>query len=198
MFNRFAASGIIPRVRPVWRVCPVLLAVTVSVAAAQTPGRSAAAALSAVPTLASVAGSGLATEVTFTWTTTAAPGDQLIAATDFQPLNRFEPLARRSVAPAFVRERAPELSDDRLVVMAVDAAGREVAWQQVYDPRIVRAEASDLGQPINGQTLFRPRADLVVTLPDALAAAAVRVFAARWNGTEFLLELLGELPWTPR
>lgn len=179
-------------------LCFLLLAVTVSPAAAQTPARTAAAALSAVPTVAAVAGPGMATEVTFTWTTTAAAGDQLIPSNDFRPLNRFEPLARRRVAPAFVRERAPELSAERLVVMAVDAAGRDVAWQQMSDPRIVRAEATDPGQPIDGRILFRPQAELVVTLPDALAATAVRVYAPRWNGTEFLLELLGELPWAAR
>lgn len=183
---------------PVRSLCPLLLAVSVSLASAQTPARGATATLSAVPTVAAVAGAGLATEVTFSWTTTAAVGDQPIPANDFRPLNHFEPRARRTVVPAFVRERAPELSAERLVVMAVDAAGRNLAWQQVHDPRIVRAEASDPGQPINGQTLFRRQAELVVTLPADLAATAVRVFAPRWNGTEFLLELLGELPWEAR
>lgn len=188
-----------PAVSSPARLCLVWLAVAASQAAAQTPPRRTAAALDAVPTVAAVAGSGPATEITFAWTTAAAAaGDQPIPAAAFRPLNRFELLSRRRVAPAFVRERAPELSAERLVVVAVDARGREVAWQQVPDPRIIRAEAAGPTAALTGEVFYRPAAQLVVTLPDGLAAAVVRVFEARWNGTEYLLEPLAELPWEAR
>lgn len=160
---------------------------------AQIPPRRAALLVGNVPPVAAVAGGSAATELTIRWVAADAPADEPIPARDFRPVNQFEVVARRSVMPGFVRERAPQLSRERLVVVAVDATGREVAWQQVADPRIVLSESAGPGLELSGQTLYRPLTELVVALPDALATAAIRVYEARWTGSEFVLDGLGEI-----
>ena len=39
-----------------------------------------------------------------------------------------------------VRERDPQWSEYELVVVALDAEGRETSWQKVRDPRVLRSE----------------------------------------------------------
>jgi hypothetical protein len=171
-------------------LCGVVLAATPT---AQTTTRRAASSLSGVPHVASVAVGTGATELTIRWTVTDSAGDEPVPGRDLRPLNQFALLTRRAVTPAFVRERAPQLNAGRLVVLTVDASGREVAWQQLLDPRIVRAETPGPTGELTGQTLYRPVTELMVTLPDALAAVAVRVYEVQWNGAEFLLQQLGEV-----
>ncbi len=149
--------------------------------------------LSVVPNVTHLAAPGTATEVTIKWNVAANAGDEPIPIRDLKPLNQFEVVSRRRLAADFVRERAPQLSTERLVVITVDISGREVAWQQVPDPRIVRAETPGPSLELSGQTLYRPVTELVVTLLDALSPAAIRVYEVQWNGTEFVLHELGQV-----
>jgi hypothetical protein len=146
-----------------------------------------------VPPVAAVADSATATELTIRWVAGASANNDPVPAQDLSPVNQFELMSRRSVSTNFVRERAPELARERLVIVAIDASGREVAWQQVLDPRIVRAELPGPTGELRGQTLYRPVADLVVAFPDSLSVAALRVYEVRWNGSEFVLDPLGEV-----
>lgn len=170
------------------------LAVIGTVASAQVPAlRSAASVTDAVPNVSAVIDAGSATAITIRWNVSESLTGDPLPPGDVRPLDQFQVLARRPVAPGFVRERAPQLSVERVVVIAVDASGREVAWQHVADPRIVRAETPGPTLELSGQTLYRPVAELLVTLPDAIAAVAIRVYEVQWNGTEFVLREIGEV-----
>lgn len=171
----------------------VMVATGVMASAQTSPARQAAAVIGAVPNVSAVSETGPASELTIRWNVAQNATDEPLPAGDLRPLNQFQVMARRAVTPAFVRERAPQLSTDHLVVTAIDVSGREVAWQQVKDPRIVRAETPGANMELSGQKLYRPVTELIFSLPDALAAVAIRVYEVQWNGTEFVLQELGEI-----
>ena len=162
-------------------------------ALAQTSTRQATPLLDSIPNMALVADAGAATELMIRWNVAESVGDDPIPAADVRPLNQFQVVSRRSVTPALVRERSPQLSPERLIVVAVDASGREVAWQQLQDPRIVRAETPGPTLELSGQILYRPVTELLITIPDALGSVAVRIYQVRPNGADWLLESLGEI-----
>ncbi len=90
-------------------------------------------------------------------------------------------------------ERRPELGPNHLVVVSVDASGRELDWRLTQNPRLMRLEAADEQGHLVGQTVVLDEADLVVAVPDHPSLEAVRVYQPRWQGTDFALDLLGEV-----
>ncbi|MDO8706571.1 MAG: hypothetical protein Q7J84_16665 [Sulfuricaulis sp.] len=89
-------------------------------------------------------------------------------------------------------ERNPELSEQHLVVVAVDAKGREIARRLVLDPRLLRVETADPSGRLSGEVLYRSDADLSVTFPDRPGMSALKIYQPHWSGTDFALQLLGE------
>jgi hypothetical protein len=116
------------------------------------------------------------------WTTRAANASQQ---------DTFAIVDRRDLTVAAVRERDPQLSADRLVVIAVDAAGRTVDWRIVPDPTVLRAEEPDATGLLSGRTLTRPAAEFRVALAADSRISEIRIYKPRWTGTEFVLEPLG-------
>jgi hypothetical protein len=80
-----------------------------------------------------------------------------------------------------------------LVVVAVDAAGTELGWLLVKDPRIIRAEEPTATGVLTGQILYRPSTEFPVSLPGGLPVAAIRIYQATWTGDGFVLESLGSV-----
>jgi len=139
---------------------------------------------------------GASVEMTIRWNVTAAA-----ANTDPQPVdvagpprNDFEVTTRRLVAGAPVRQRDPQLSEDDLVIVAVSPLGTELGWQVVKDPSFVRAETSTPAGELQHQTLRRPEASFIVTLPEQGAGITeLRLLKPRWTGTAFVLDPLGSV-----
>jgi len=105
-------------------------------------------------------------------------------------------LERRRLAGRVGRERHPELSLDKLVVVATDLSGKDVDWRIVADPRLLRGETADSRGVLSGQSFRRIEADLLVTIPDRPEIRRLLLYEPRWTGREFVLDLLGavELP----
>src|SRR5687767_2921357 len=116
------------------------------------------------------------------WTTKAASASQQ---------ETFVVIDRRDLAVAVVRERDPQLAADRLLVIAVDAAGATVDWRIVADPTVLRSEEPDATGLLSGRTLTQPTAELRVALAADPRIAEIRIYKPRWTGTEFVLEPLG-------
>lgn len=92
------------------------------------------------------------------------------------------------------RERQPELSRNDLVVVVQDAAGRDLDWRRVANPRILRAEVPALpGGPLTGRELERSDAEILLTIPDSPAADRVVLFGPRWTGTQWELDPIAQL-----
>ena len=91
-----------------------------------------------------------------------------------------------------VRERDPQWSEHELVVVALDAEGRETSWQKVRDPRVLRSEQPGPTGELQGEIFYRAETELVVVVPDA-ATASLHVYETRWNGSQFVLRPLGQI-----
>ena len=90
--------------------------------------------------------------------------------------------------------RSLRLSTNRLFIAAVDAGNALRSWTIVPDPRIIRAESFGPDGVIEGQTLYRPDADLFVTIPGDDAIAGIHVYQPLWDGQIFHLAPLGSVP----
>lgn len=108
--------------------------------------------------------------------------------------HRFSVLGRRRGLAAMPRERRPQLASDRIVIMAVDAAGQERSRTILPDPRIVRAERPGPDGVLTGMVLFRQEADFLLTLPDGDEVRELRIYQPRWTGEAFALDAIGTVP----
>jgi hypothetical protein len=105
-------------------------------------------------------------------------------ASDITVLNR-----RRGIGP-LARERDPQLSDDRLVVISTDATGRELDWRIVMDPRLVRAEVPDAQGRLSGRRFMRAEVNLLVAVPDNPEIVRLRIYAPELTADGYVLNLL--------
>jgi hypothetical protein len=102
-------------------------------------------------------------------------------------------LSRRIKPGVLRRERRPELSADRLVVVVLDQQGRELDWRLVPNPNVVRAEwAGADGQFVRG-TAPTPSGDLLLVIPDLPGAVSLRIYEPRLGDDGFALALAAEL-----
>jgi len=88
------------------------------------------------------------------------------------------------------QERDPQLSPDRLVVVSSDAAGRELDWRTVPDPRLIRGETADAQGRITSRRLLRAEANLLVDIPDRADIVLLRVYAPEWVNDAYVLRLV--------
>ena len=109
----------------------------------------------------------------------------------------FALLEQRVVPGGLRRERFPQLSYDRLVVVVQDAAGRELDWRLVPNPSIVRADAPGPDGRLRGGTIEVDGVELSIAIPDVAGADRVDIFRPRWTGAEYLLEPFGQVRLVP-
>lgn len=113
------------------------------------------------------------------------------------PPRMFALLEQRVVPGALRRERFPQLSYDRLVVVVQDAAGREIDWRLVPNPGIVRADAPGPDGRLQGGTIEVDNVELSIAIPDVPGADRVYIFRPRWTGAEYLLDPFGQVRLAP-
>ena len=109
----------------------------------------------------------------------------------------FALLEQRVVPGGLRRERFPQLSYDRLVVIVRDAAGRELDWRVVPNPSIVRAEAPGPDGRLRGEIVEVDSVELSIAIPDVAGADRVYIYRPRWTGTEYLLDPFGQVRLAP-
>jgi hypothetical protein len=157
---------------------------------APVPARTAAS-VRALPPFANRAASAAQTELIISWAVSAGTPGILTVPGAARELHQFQVRARTPVSDPPVRERDPQIAEDDLVIVALDPQGREIGWQHLKDPRIVRSEQPGPDGLLTGQVLHRSDAEFVVRMPDSLPAVSLRVYEPQWNGTEFMLRELG-------
>jgi len=139
---------------------------------------------------------GASVEMTIQWNVTgAAPNaEPLPVDVAGPPRNDFQVTTRRLVSGGPVRQRDPQLSEDDLVIVAVSPQGTDLGWQVVKDPSFVRAETPGASGELQHQTLRRPEASFIVTLPDQGAGIAeLRLLKPRWTGSAYVLDPIGSV-----
>ena len=105
----------------------------------------------------------------------------------------FDLLGQRVVPGGLRRERFPELSYDRLVVVVQDVDGRELDWRLVQNPSIVRAEASLLDGRLQGGTIELDSVEMSIAIPDMPGVDRVFLYRPRWTGSEYWLDPIGQV-----
>jgi hypothetical protein len=99
----------------------------------------------------------------------------------------------RESAGTLPRHRSPELSQDKLMVIAVGAGGNLKWWTLIDDPRLVRAEVPGPDGVLSGQTFYRAEPEFVVNVPEDKAITELRLYHPRWTGREFVLDLINTI-----
>jgi hypothetical protein len=133
-------------------------------------------------------------EVRVRWDAYAGAPAPQVAPQPAQPAtNVFTVHQRRWVSGSLPRQRDPKLSEDQLVIVALDAQGKRIDTQVVPDPRILRAESPGPSGEIRGETLHHSTTELLITLPDDPSITELHVYHPRWNGSTFVLNLLGTI-----
>ena len=105
----------------------------------------------------------------------------------------FDLLGQRVVPGGLRRERFPELSYDRLVVVVQDVDGRELDWRLVPNPGIVRADASLVDGRLQGGTIELDSVEMSVAIPDLPGVDRVFLYRPRWTGSEYWLDPIGQV-----
>jgi hypothetical protein len=159
-------------------------------AVAQTE-RAAADLAASLPTTASVMNDAVVPQLHVRWVAAESASEAPVRLSEVVSVNRFEVVTRSEVRGPLVRERDPQWSEHDLVVVAVDAAGRETSWQKVLDPRLLRSEQPGPTGELAGETFVRPEVELVVAVPDG--AASLHVYETTWSGEQFVLRQLGRI-----
>ena len=107
--------------------------------------------------------------------------------------HRLKIVSQKQVLGAPQVQRNPQLSEDKLVVSALDAQGKEITHVYIADPRLLRSESIDSrGNFTSKKKLYRRSAKLIIPLPDNPEIKSIQIFQPHWTGTEFTLELIGE------
>jgi hypothetical protein len=93
--------------------------------------------------------------------------------------------------------RTVELSRTQIFVAMLDGSGQLVWFDQPPDPRVVRAEFPDERGMLQGETIYRMSADMLVTVPTDRGVKSLRFYHPVWNGETFKLHLIGTLDIDP-
>lgn len=95
---------------------------------------------------------------------------------------------------ALRRERRPQLSYDRLVVVLRDSQGRELDWRLVRNPAILRAEAPGPDGQLTGRVIELDDVELSIAIPNIATADHIELYRPRWTGAEHMLDSLAQVP----
>jgi hypothetical protein len=131
-------------------------------------------------------------ELRITWSPPPAPtpGSQAKAAP------RMVVVSETSVTGVVRRERQPQLSEDQLVIVQRASDGRALDWVTAPDPRLIRAEVPGADGRLTGRIVHVADTELLVAVTQLAATVSLSVYQPRWTGTEFLLDLVGEVALT--
>lgn len=112
--------------------------------------------------------------------------------------NRFVVVEIHRYPGARPRQRAPELSEEQMLVVAT-AAGAPRDGSLIPDPGVLRAEAPGADGVLTGETRRLSETEFLVTLAAEPGIDELRFYRPRWTGALFGLDLLGaaRLPALP-
>ncbi len=105
----------------------------------------------------------------------------------------FTLVDERVVPGGLRRERRPQLSYDRLVVVVRDSLGRELDWRLIRNPAILRAEVPGPDGRLTGRVIELDAVELSIAIPNIAAADHIELYRPRWTGTEYALDSLVEV-----
>ena len=102
-------------------------------------------------------------------------------------------LSERTVMAVPEKRRALRLSVDRIVIIGLDAANRELWRFSRPDPRLVRAEFPNAAGELSGQEFYYDKATLSLALPSEPRLRQLRLLKPRWTGRSFAFDEIDTL-----
>ena len=99
---------------------------------------------------------------------------------------------RRATGPP-PRQRNPELSSDKLVVVGIHRDGRELTRAIVKDPRLVRGETASPSGELTSKRMYQQVVEFSVVILDDPKISTIKIYHPRWTGSKFILDLIGEV-----
>jgi hypothetical protein len=151
--------------------------------AQQAPAvRSYASLRTEVPRIATDTG----LQLRIRWRTDAPVADPTETA------SHFDLISLQAVDVPVRPDRAPQISSATLILVAVDAAGQEVDWRVVRDPRIVRSELTG-EDTLKSEQLYYLDISFTIVLPDTPGLTGLRVYSVRSRSGELVIVPLGFL-----
>jgi hypothetical protein len=133
-------------------------------------------------------------EVRVRWDTyIGSPAPQVVPQPAQPTTNAFTVERRWWLSGSLPRRRNSQLSENQLVIVALDAQGKRIDTQFIPDPRVLRAESPGPSGELRGEILHHATTELLITLPDDPSITELRIYHPRWNGSTFLLEPLGTI-----
>jgi hypothetical protein len=118
-------------------------------------------------------------------------------ATELPATAVFDVTGTRSEAGSINLRRTVELSTTQIFIAMLDGSSRLVWFDQLPDPRVVRAEFPDERGMLQGETIYRMSANMLVTVPADRGVRSLRFYHPAWNGETFELSLMGTLDIDP-
>lgn len=100
----------------------------------------------------------------------------------------------KRLAGVLPRSRSLELSPTHIFVAAVDATNKLRWWSVMPDPRVVRSETQSPTGELRAEDYYVSNVTLVVAFPDDPDIANLRFYHPVWNGTDFDLKPLTNVP----
>ncbi|OGW53351.1 MAG: hypothetical protein A2Y81_03540 [Nitrospirae bacterium RBG_13_43_8] len=125
------------------------------------------------------------------------PGEMILRSLieQYSPSYHFSIIKHRRITARPPKQRNPELSSDQLLVVAFDAKEKEIARIIIPDPRLIRAETFSLsGEIMTSREYYRESTDFTLILPANPKISSLKFYHPYWTGTEFILQLFGEVP----
>jgi hypothetical protein len=127
------------------------------------------------------------------WQTSGAGSETGFVAVDGAAGGRFSLTRYQPAAGPPARRRAPQISPEQLVVVAVDPQGEVQGWELIPDPRLLRSELPDAQGELRSRTFYRTDTAFTVTLAADPETTEVRLYQPSWNGETLSLEPLAVL-----
>lgn len=95
---------------------------------------------------------------------------------------------------ALPRQRSLELSPTQIFIAGVDATNKLRWWSIIPDPRVVRSETQSPTGELRSEDFYVSNVTLVVALPDDPEITSLRFYRPVWNGTDYELKPLTNVP----
>ncbi|HEY0727770.1 MAG TPA: hypothetical protein VGD38_06870 [Pyrinomonadaceae bacterium] len=95
---------------------------------------------------------------------------------------------------ALPRQRSLELSPTQIFIAGVDATNKLRWWSIVPDPRVVRSETQSPTGELRSEDYYVSNVTLVVAFPDDPEITNLRFYRPVWNGTDYELKSLTNVP----
>lgn len=105
----------------------------------------------------------------------------------------FQMTEYRSGTGMLKLKRDIELSAHHLFVAVLDSSKNLIWYDQLPDPRLLRAEFLDGNDNSNGKIIYRDQTDLILSVPSGIGEAEILLYQPVLEGSDFDLKRIGTI-----